>query len=59
MIIISYMLISSVSSYNFVLRSHKYPWFSFRQNFPFTTKCSLATKFDSVDKRRFRVNVSA
>ena len=57
--LISSKLCLLVSIYNFVRRSHKYPWFSFRQNFPFTTKCSLATKFDSVDKRRFRVNVSA
>ena len=28
-----------------------------RQHFPFTIKCSVATKFNSVDRRRFRVNV--
>ena len=28
-----------------------------RQNFPFTTKCGLATKFNSIDRRRFRVNM--
>ena len=29
-----------------------------RQNFPFTTKCGLATKFNSIDRRRFRVNMN-
>ena len=29
-----------------------------RQNFPFTIKCSVATKFNSLDRRRFRMNVN-
>ena len=29
-----------------------------RQNFPFTIKCSVETKFNSIDRRRFRMNVN-
>ena len=28
-----------------------------RQNFPFTINCGLATKFNSIDRRRFRVDM--
>ena len=29
-----------------------------RQNFPFTINCSVETKFNSIDRRRFRMNVN-